>query len=57
MPGHPCDARMGDERLEVQQGHGLMVCDMEGIAYDRDAADEFPELLATMRIKIANDLA
>lgn len=48
---------MGDERLEVQQGHGLMVCDMEGIAYDRDAADEFPELLATMRIKIANDLA
>lgn len=42
--------------LEVQHEHSLMVCDMEGIAYDANAMDEFGELLIVMRHKIANDL-
>ena len=43
--------------LDVQRAHGLVVCDMEGIAYNQDAAEEFPELIAAMRIRIANRLA
>lgn len=42
--------------LEVQHEHSLMVCDMEGIAYDADAMEEISELLFAMRTKIANDL-
>lgn len=42
--------------LEVQTAHMLMVCSMEGIAYDADAMDEYPELLAAMRVSITNDL-
>jgi hypothetical protein len=39
--------------LEVQHEHSLMVCDMEGIAYDADAMEEISELLFAMRTKIA----
>lgn len=42
--------------LEVQHEHALIVCGKDGIAYDKLGAEEIPELLAAMRIKIANDL-
>ncbi len=43
--------------LEVQHAHMLMVCGMEGLAFDADAMDEYSELLAAMRMHIDNDLA
>jgi hypothetical protein len=43
--------------LDVQHDYTSMVCDMEGIAYDRDRAAEFSEMLVAMRIHVVNDLS
>jgi hypothetical protein len=42
--------------LEIQHEHSTMFCQMEGIAYDADQAEECRELLAALRFKIENNL-
>lgn len=42
--------------LEVQHEHSLIVCRTDGVAYDSNAAEEIPELLAAMRTKIEKGL-
>ena len=42
--------------LDVMEVQHEIVCDMEGIPYDADAVEELPELLAAMRVNLANDL-
>lgn len=42
--------------LEIQHDYALMVCRMDGIAYDEQVAEETRELLAALRFKFENGL-
>ena len=44
------------EVLEIQHEYALMVCRMDGIAYDEHVAEETGELLAALRFKFENGL-
>lgn len=43
--------------LEIQHEYALMVCRMDGIAFDEQVAEETRELLAALRFRFENNLS